>query len=675
MRIMNGDEPSKEWKLYMAIIKLESHSYENACEFIMEKIHNASKKKCSDVMRIGEYLYCWELCEFTLMIIIANDIVDKPKLRNMISNSRKFSEYFNVKSRTLTSLELQGFVSPEKVVMKKPYVIEHEDQASGDVRSSSDDLFFRYPYLEQISEKDNGTQVNSPGASSRSTGKTFFASEDPLTFVNQICDYSQKPEENQLLSIYPNQFSQLEISESSPVIQEHPQFLPKQKTPDRSSEVKYATSEPTTHSKMTSASHASIACTNSAEHQDSIVEDMVVDDLTEASCIEQNVFSGTRAENESSANPKALEVANHSGQTIESSMEKGSPIVEAVTSSGILSTQDVGSNEQSISSDLNSDAIITTSPNSNEQAKQSVISELNQADVWLDQVFDIFQKMKINFSETCQIAYELHESLLESQKVIDCMANVSENLRALKKGKFAVVTSKEVTAEVQQIAEENQGKRKDEENPDVSMEEDEEEDNDVNSKSSENYDDCGGDKDVKAHCKLAAKESKELARMLLVEIFSQSALNVCSLTSVRANAFDISGTNVRPGLDEKARITILSFVKEHALEKNWSPFDSQSVINSLRSKIQDEATILVTLCLYIMCKIDLLIYRTLYITMTAYEDHPFAKVFSDHRSPLRIVFSSKKQENCFSALRPESGNFLAAALNKVATFRLRRAEK
>lgn len=620
-------------------------------------------------------------------------IEDKPKLRDAILNSRKFSEHVNVESRTSTSSELQGFVSPVNLVIKKPYVTENLAQ-SINFQKSSDDLLLRYPYLQQKPEKDKGTQVNSPGASSRSTGKSLFVSEDPLTSVNQICDYSQKPQENQLLSIHhkhfydvsltrgiqnkriPNlrtfaldfpepliqdpdirsntsfviqnpsneakQFSQLEIPETLPVIQEHPQFLLNQKTPNLSSEVMCATSEPIAHSQMTSGSHASIACTNSAEHQDLIVEKMVVDELTEASCIEQNVFSGTRAENESSVNPKALEEENHSGQTVESSVEEGSSMVEAVMSSKISSKQDVDD-------DLNSDEIITTSPNSHEQANQSVISVLNQADVWADQLFDIFQKMKINFSETCQIAHEFNKSLVESQKVIECLVNASENLRALKKGKVAVVTSKDVTAEVQQTAEVNQAERKVEENADISMEEDKEEDNDVDSKSSGNEDDCDRViKDVKdqnrnnevpkkirghirtfvlppeydphdtrwtlkyrendpklnlvelvpgsnvfinslklAHCKLTAKESKALARMLLVEIFSLSALSVCSLTGVRANAFDINGTNVRPGLDEKARITILSFVKEHALDRNWGPFDSQGVINSLRSKIQD----------------------------------------------------------------------------------------
>ncbi|XP_050682746.1 uncharacterized protein LOC126978076 [Leptidea sinapis] len=585
--------------------------------------------------------------------------------------------------------------------MEKPYV--RENQVSLDVQPSNNDRLLKYPYIQQIKEKYNGTQVNSPGAGSRSTiGKTLYASKIPLAFLNQVCDYSQKPQENQPLSIYrkhlhhlaltqgiqhnkipnlrtftldfpepltqdpnigsntsfdiqnptnnDNQFSQAEISESSPVI--HPQVLPKQKTPDLFPGVECAPSQP--HSKMTSPSHASIACSNLAEDQGSTVEDMVVEELNEASCIEQNVLSATRADNKSSANRKALKEANHSGQTVESSMREGSLMVEAVTSSGISSTQDVDNAEQTNSSDRKSDEIIT-SPNSYEQAnrQQSVLSYLNQADVWADRLFDLFQKMKINFSETCDIAHELHESLLRSKRAIDCIADASVNLRELKKGKVAVVKSKEVAAEVQQIAEENQAERKEEENQAVRKEEEnqaerkeeenqsvrKEEENQAVRKGEENSKNQDRDNEVRkttrghirtfilppeydphdtrwtlkyrendpelnlvelvpgssvfinslklAHCKLTAKNSKELARMLLVEIFSMTALSVCSLTGVRANAFDISGTNVRPGLDEKARMTILTFVEKHAVEKKWGPFDSQSVINSLRSKIQD----------------------------------------------------------------------------------------
>ncbi|XP_045490602.1 uncharacterized protein LOC111002644 isoform X3 [Pieris rapae] len=675
LRIMNGDEPSEKWELYMAIIKLESQSYEHACEFIMEKNHNVSKNSNSDIMRIDSEL----LPDTTIKR-------DSPPLKKI-----KLPDPQSKKNRNKL----------KELVMKKPYEREHQDQASRDIRSSSDNLLLRYPYIQQIPETDNGTQGNILGAWSRSTGKTLSTFKDPLEFVNQICDYSQKPQENQL-SIYQkhlhhlaltrgiqnkripnlrtftldipeplvldpdiesntsfviqnptnvaNQVNQLEIAQPSPVIQEHPQVLHrsvKQKIPVLSSELECATSKPTTHSKMTGASHVSIAYTNLAEYQDSIVEDMVDDVLTETSCIEQNVFSGTTAEKEFSTNSKALEEANHSGQIGESSMEEKSPMVE-VTSSGILLSQDVDYDEQGDFSDLSSDEIITTSPNSKEQANKLVISLLNQADVWADQLFDLFQKMKINFSETCQIAHDLYESLVQSQKVIECMANASENLRALKNGKVAVVTSKEVTMEVQKIAEDDQAERKEEENSDVSMEEDKE-DNDADSKSSENDDDCDrGIRDVKgqdshnevprkirghirsfvlppeydpddtrwtlkyrendpklnlvelvprsnvfvnslklAHCKLTAKESKELARMLFVEVFSQSALSVCSLTGVKANAFDISGTHVRPGLDENARMTILTFVKDHSVKKHWATFDSQSIINSLRSKLQD----------------------------------------------------------------------------------------
>lgn len=90
-----------------------------------------------------------------------------------------------------------------------------------------------------------------------------------------------------------------------------------------------------------------------------------------------------------------------------------------------------------------------------------------------------------------------------------------------------------------------------------------------------------------SHCKRVANDSKTLARMLLVEIFSRTALSVCSLTGARANAFDVSGTKIRPGLDEHARIVILNFVEKHARRNNWGVFNTQSVINSIRSKIQE----------------------------------------------------------------------------------------
>ncbi|XP_045491438.1 uncharacterized protein LOC123691197 isoform X2 [Colias croceus] len=696
MRIMNCEEPLDKWKLYIAIVKVEVYSYNDACEYIMDKFHTMLRTKSLAVIRTDyEHVPAASTKPYSPSLKTINlsspqskknrnqlNVVDRVTQSDTISNPSEYPEHSNVESRTLTSSYLTGAVSFENTVIKENYKKDHQDQAS---ESSSDDLLLRYPYIQRKPEKDKETQVYSSGAGSRSMGKTLHALKCPPTLANQIRDYTLNPEKNQLLSFYrehlhhialtqgiqdssiPNtglntsfaiknptnedrQFSQLEISNPSPVIREHPQVMLKQKTPDHSSEVDCATSKPAAHSEMTNASDVLIVCTNSAEHQDSIVEDMVdVDKLTEVSCIEQNVLSESSAENESSANPKVLVEANYSGQTIKTFMEEASPMVEAVTLSGISSTQDVDNDKRSNSSDLSSDEIITDSPNSHEQANQSVITLLNQADVWADRLYDLFQTMKINFSETCQIAHDMHESLVQTQKVIERIANVSENKRALKKGKVVGVPSKEVTMEVQQIAEVNLAERKEEENLDVSMEVDEKENNDVDSKSSKKDDNCGEDiKHVKgqdrdnevskttrghirtfvlppeydpndtkwtlkyrendpklnlvelvpgssvfinsiklAHCMRSAKDSKALARKLLEEIFTQSALSVCSLTGVRANAFDISGTNVRPGLDANARMAILTFVEKHALQKKWGMFDSQSVLNSLRSKIQD----------------------------------------------------------------------------------------
>lgn len=89
------------------------------------------------------------------------------------------------------------------------------------------------------------------------------------------------------------------------------------------------------------------------------------------------------------------------------------------------------------------------------------------------------------------------------------------------------------------------------------------------------------------NCKRMSKESKTLARSLLLEIFSKKALSICSLTGKKANAFDLDGTSVRPGLDEHARTVLLNYVEKHAIEKNWVKFDTVLISNTLRNKIQE----------------------------------------------------------------------------------------
>ncbi|CAG9786677.1 unnamed protein product [Diatraea saccharalis] len=89
------------------------------------------------------------------------------------------------------------------------------------------------------------------------------------------------------------------------------------------------------------------------------------------------------------------------------------------------------------------------------------------------------------------------------------------------------------------------------------------------------------------HCLRMSKDSKTLARMLLVEVFSESALSVCSLTGKKANVFDLEGTSIRPGLDEHARTVLLNYVEQYAFENNWVKLDIHTISNSLRNKMQE----------------------------------------------------------------------------------------
>ncbi|XP_044580586.1 uncharacterized protein LOC123262441 isoform X1 [Cotesia glomerata] len=90
-----------------------------------------------------------------------------------------------------------------------------------------------------------------------------------------------------------------------------------------------------------------------------------------------------------------------------------------------------------------------------------------------------------------------------------------------------------------------------------------------------------------SNIKITSKDSKTLARKLLLEIFTENALSICSLTGKKANAFDLKGTSVRPGLDKHARTILLNYVKKHAAEQNWVEFDLQLISNTIRNKMQE----------------------------------------------------------------------------------------
>ena len=73
----------------------------------------------------------------------------------------------------------------------------------------------------------------------------------------------------------------------------------------------------------------------------------------------------------------------------------------------------------------------------------------------------------------------------------------------------------------------------------------------------------------------------------MVEIFSESTLEVCSLTGETAKAFDYDGTDVRPGLDQHVKMILLNFVEEHGIKKGLDVHDTQSILNSICSKLQE----------------------------------------------------------------------------------------
>lgn len=91
-----------------------------------------------------------------------------------------------------------------------------------------------------------------------------------------------------------------------------------------------------------------------------------------------------------------------------------------------------------------------------------------------------------------------------------------------------------------------------------------------------------------ANCIRVARDSKTLARMLMLEIFSENALKTCSLTGKRANAFySRDDGNVRPGLDQHARMVLMNYVDDHAKKNHWPSTSNQAIVDSMRNKLQE----------------------------------------------------------------------------------------
>lgn len=88
------------------------------------------------------------------------------------------------------------------------------------------------------------------------------------------------------------------------------------------------------------------------------------------------------------------------------------------------------------------------------------------------------------------------------------------------------------------------------------------------------------------HILASAEDCKSLARLLMVEVFSDNALKVCSLTGARCPSFT-RDSPVRPGLDENARNTMITYIKKCGRRKGWRIPHDQDIINIMRVKLED----------------------------------------------------------------------------------------
>ncbi|AEE09584.1 conserved hypothetical protein [Cotesia vestalis bracovirus] len=88
-------------------------------------------------------------------------------------------------------------------------------------------------------------------------------------------------------------------------------------------------------------------------------------------------------------------------------------------------------------------------------------------------------------------------------------------------------------------------------------------------------------------CIRESNDCRTLARLLLTEIFSHSALSVCSWTGGKAKAFNSVNIDVRPGLDENARMVLLTFVEQYGKKNGWSMANTSAVMSTIRTKIND----------------------------------------------------------------------------------------
>ncbi|PZC74263.1 hypothetical protein B5X24_HaOG208117 [Helicoverpa armigera] len=87
-------------------------------------------------------------------------------------------------------------------------------------------------------------------------------------------------------------------------------------------------------------------------------------------------------------------------------------------------------------------------------------------------------------------------------------------------------------------------------------------------------------------CKKTSKDATTLARALLNEIFKMEALFVCSFTGSVPKRGSMNNLKARPGLDVKARETLVCYAKEYGCEENMDKADKVRITNSIKNALQ-----------------------------------------------------------------------------------------
>ncbi|XP_063895559.1 uncharacterized protein LOC110373518 isoform X2 [Helicoverpa armigera] len=88
------------------------------------------------------------------------------------------------------------------------------------------------------------------------------------------------------------------------------------------------------------------------------------------------------------------------------------------------------------------------------------------------------------------------------------------------------------------------------------------------------------------NCETMMSDMKKFARALLPMIFTKEALNTCTYTGSKPKMKCPGNFEVRPGLDEKARMTLVTYVKKRGEELGWTKESPEAIVTSLKNKLQ-----------------------------------------------------------------------------------------